>query len=214
MAFFINNGWDVSHHHTHEAFIHLGKACNINLNAIKYIESIPDDTPIPYFLKSSNIILGEYNNESKQCIKATILFQAGMEAWISWAYTQEQLNIKKPRNFKDKWTKAFSHLNIDFDFSPYSDFYDNLRNPIIHPTTEQDIEKIAKIKSENVYRGFQAGWSATETLSAALGLPFDENSWEIMCEINGVVLPDKIKDLGELQTLYRELRKKSIKSKN
>ena len=208
MAFFINNGWDISHHHTHEAFMHLGEACVINLEAMSYYKAISKDVPTLHFLSISNRILGAYNMESKQCIKATVLFQAGMEAWISWAYTQDQLKIKKLGSFKEKWTKAFEYFKVDFDFSTYGDFYDNLRNPIIHPSTEKDIEKISKIQSKNVYKGFKAGWAATEALSTAMGRPFDKHSWDTICEGNGVVSSDKVEDLGELQTIFKDLRQK------
>jgi hypothetical protein len=44
VAIIINDGWDVTHHHIHEAFLHLGQACSYNKHATqKYrnYEQIP-----------------------------------------------------------------------------------------------------------------------------------------------------------------------------
>ncbi|MCH6233392.1 hypothetical protein [Cognataquiflexum rubidum] len=211
MAFFVTDGWSVAHHHIHEAFIHLGNACRINLDAMNYYKSISEDTHPVNFLSISSELSGAYSIENKECIKATILFQAGMEAWISWAYTKHQLNIVKSRYFKQKWTDAYNHLAITYDFNPYSTFYDNFRNPIVHPSTNGDIDQIANIKSEDVYKGFQAGWDAMAKLSNGLGTPFELNSWDIMCNANGVILPNKISELGNIKGISGDLLAKMQK---
>ena len=210
MAIFIKNGWDVSHHHTHEAFKHLGYSCRINIEVNAFYEQQKDSLPWQKSLTVANKIRMNFIRENQEAIKAIILFQAGMEAWISWAYTTESLShLSKPRYFTDKWEEAFKYLNIEYDFSNYADFYRNARNPIVHPSKEADIAAVANISASATLQGFKDGWSANESLSKGIGREFDKNSWDLISEINNVpkVAPDELVDL---QVLEKKLREKLL----
>jgi len=194
VALSINNGWDVSHHHMHEAFIHIGQAYEFNRHMTNKYCDYENKLHWAEFLGTSVEVRQSFIAENKLSIKAIILFQAGMEAWISWAYTEPNLageNI--PRNFVQKWEVAFHTLNVNHDFNEYAEFYREVRNPTVHPSKQSDIEKVANIWFEPVYEGLRSGWQAMSELSAALGKPFDRNSWEIICNANNA--PNQIPDL-------------------
>ena len=38
-----------------------------------------------------------------------------------------------------------------------------------------------------------------DKLSNGLGIPFIYNSWEIMCNANGVILPNRVCELGDIK---------------
>lgn len=146
--------------------------------------------------------------ENKEAIKAIALFQAGMEAWISWAYTKAELSgITKPRNFKDKWIDAFAELRISHDFTDYGNFYSIQRNAIIHPGTQADIETVGKINSQITFSGLKRGWEAMAAMSAGFGQSFDVNSFDTMCNANGVQLTE-IGNLGDLLDFEKQLLQK------
>ncbi len=186
MAFMINNGWDVAHHHIHEGFKHLGEAYSYNKHATDKFQKYEDDLHWAKCLAASGEVSQYYMHENKLSIKAVILFQAGLEAWISWAYTDPKLSgVTRPNKFVPKWETALKHLDIQHDFSIYSHFYRNVRNPVVHPSNSSDIETVSNIWFLPTYEGFQAGWLAMSKVSAGLDRPFDNDSWENMCNING-----------------------------
>lgn len=211
MAIIINDGWDVAHHHIHEAFLHLGQAYSYNKHATQKYRRYEKDYHWAEYLGFSAEVRQLFIAENKLSIKATILFQAGIEAWISWAYTKPKLSaISTPRNFVIKWETAFSHLDSDYDFSTYADFYRQIRNPIVHPSNQSDVERVASVWCKPVHEGLKAGWTAMSVLSAELGYPFDENSWDRMFNIN--VTPESINnnEVSDLQALEREMLKKHL----
>jgi hypothetical protein len=211
MAIIISNGWDVAHHHIHEAFGHMGEACKTNLHATSEYRKIENSINWSSCLAASGTMRSYFVNENKLAIKAIILFQAGMEAWISWAYTQGGLAGQTiPNNFVKKWEDAFTALGSSFDFSSYADFYRNYRNPSVHPSTQGDVEKVAAICSKPVHEGIKSGWQAMAELSHLLSVPFDSDSWETMCKINGVPSAEEISLLGDLCQFERILSKKHI----
>ena len=171
MAIMIHDGWGVAHHHIHEALSHLGQACEFNKIATqKYCDYERHYNWQEYLSASAKVAL-TFNEENKQCIKATILFQAGMEDWISWAYTESKLlSIKPPKTFSEKWEKAFNCFGSNFDFEPYKKFYEDYRNPIVHPSSKVDVEVVASIWCKPVHLGLKAGWDSMSSLSTELGL--------------------------------------------
>lgn len=202
VALSINSGWDVAHHHIHEAFIHIGQAYEFNCHMVRKYQKYKDKLHWTELLGASSEVRQYFIAENKLSIKATILFQAGIEAWISWSYTKPELSGSRvPRHFVPKWEAAFASLGIDYDFSDYAEFYREIRNPAVHPSQQSDIEKVANIWCKPVYDGIRAGWSAMSELSSALGQPFDSNSWDIMCNANNT--PNTINDseITDLQTL-------------
>lgn len=215
MAIFIHDGWDVSHHHIHEGFIHIGQAYAYNNNVTQKYSDYEDELHWAECLGASAEVRQYFITENKLCIKAVILFQAGMEAWISWAYSKPQLSaISVPRNFVSKWETAFNHFGNRYDFTDYAEFYRKVRNPIVHPSQQSDVEKVANVWCKPVHEGIKAGWSAMSTLSSELGHPFDSNSWETICNINGA--PPSIGNnvITDLQALEREMCKKHIAGAN
>jgi len=201
MAFYLSNGWSLAQKLGSEAFVHLGNACKINLAAKGYINSIPPETNIVEVYTTLDL---RYISENIECIKGTILFQAAMESWISWAYTESKMKIYKPRNFNEKWEKAFIHLNVTHDFKEYLHFYNDCRNPIVHSSKPDDLDKVAKIKSADLYAGFKASWQAKQALSLALDMPFDPNSWEIMCSNKDVILPNRLSELIDINDVKEQ----------
>lgn len=211
MAFNINSGWDVAHHHIHEAFIHLGEAYKYNKQATEKWGNFDSNFHWADLLVASGEVRQHFIVENKLCIKAVVLFQAGMEAWISWAYSEAPLNgLDKPRNFISKWDAAFKHFDHSYDFSKYSSFYKKIRNPVVHPSTKKDVELVSEIWFKPVYEGMQSGWAAMADLSSNLGQAFDSNSWEIMCKAN--FAPKLINDheISDLQLLERAMRHKHL----
>ena len=208
MAFIITNGWDVAHHHIHEGFKHLGNSITANLSVTKTFEEVKNNSSWNNCLNLSGQVRAAFTLENKEAIKATALFQAGMEAWISWAYTKPELSgITKPGYFKPKWINAFTELGITNDFTDYGNFYSSQRNAIIHPGTQADIETVAKINSQDTFEGLKHGWIAMGAMSSGLGQPFDSNSFEIMCNANGVQLTE-VANLGDLLDFEKQLLKK------
>jgi hypothetical protein len=206
MALSINSGWDVAHHHIHEAFIHLGQAYEFNKRISQKYCEYENKIHWAKLLGSSVEVRQSFIAENKLSIKSTILFQAGIEAWISWSYTKPELaQTQIPRFFVPKWETAFTQLGINYDFSVYAKFYKEFRNPVVHPSQQSDVEKVANICCKPVYDGLKAGWLAMSELSAALGQPFENNSWEIMCNLNGV--PESIVEgeIIDLQSLERDM---------
>jgi len=211
MAFSISNGWDVAHHHVHEGIKHIGNACSINLTASSKYSDWESALEWPSLLAASMDVRQYSVEEHKQCLKAVVLFQAGMEAWISWAYSRPQLSGKSlPRNFVDKWTEALDHFSTTHDFSGYADFYRQVRNPIVHPTSEADVLSIAAIWSDVVHKGLKQGWGAMEALSSNLAQPFDRNSWSTMCGIHHVPPSLDSDALINLHELERSMRAKHL----
>lgn len=215
MAIYISNGWDVAHHHIHEAFGHMGESCKVNLYAPNEYRKIENSIDWPSCLNASGTIRSYFVNENKMAIKAIILFQAGMEAWISWAYTQGGLaGITIPNNFVKKWEDAFTTLGSSFDFSNYALFYRNYRNPVVHPSSQDDVEKVSAIWSKPVYKGIMCGWESMAELSPLLSVPFDSDSWETMCKVNGVPNAEEISSLGDLIQFEKDLLKKHLDGAN
>jgi hypothetical protein len=212
VAIYISNGWDVAHHHIGEGFIHLGQAYAHNRYATQKYLNYEKNLRWTDCFGASMEVRQYFIAENKQSIKATILFQAGMEAWISWAYTKPQLSaVKVPKPFVSKWTKAFKQLGSEYDFSEYKKFYRKVRNPIVHPSKQSDIEKVASVWCKPVYEGLKAGWSAMSLLSAELGMPFDSNSWDTMCNITDTPKSIDYSEVSDLQLLEREMNKRHLK---
>lgn len=210
MGTIISDGFSVAHHHMHEAFIHLGEAYTVNTQASKEYLQIESNLTWHQCLTIAPQIRDQFTKENKKAIKAIVLFQAGMEAWISWAYTRPPLDsVRKPKSFKDKWEEAFDNCNIQHDFSVYGNFYKNYRNPVVHPSNPVDIESIDQIWVKPVYQGIQAGWKAMEALSPAIGFSFDSNSWETMCKINNVPNVFSTSDTLDLVKISLDLYKRA-----
>ena len=206
MALIIHDGWDVAHHHNHEGFIHLGQAYAYNKYATQKYLNYEDDLHWAECLGSSAEIRQHFIAENKLCIKAVVLFQAGVEAWISWAYTKPALSsVSMPRHFVPKWEAAFNHFGNSHDFSEYAEFYRDVRNPIVHPSKQSDVEKVASVWCKPVHEGLRAGWSAMSELSTELGQPFDGNSWDTMCSINGTPISLEHSEISDLQVLERAM---------
>jgi hypothetical protein len=203
VAFNINSGWDVAHHHIHEAFIHLGEAYAHNRYATEKWGDFDSNFHWADLLSASGEVRQHITAESKLCIKAVVLFQAGMEAWISWAYSENALKgLGKPRSFIPKWETAFKHLNHSYDFSDYSYFYKKIRNPVVHPSSQKDVESVSKIWFKPVYQGMLSGWEAMAALSHNLGRTFENDSWEVMCRVNNapkVIIEQEVTDLQLLE---------------
>lgn len=211
MALYINDGWDVAHHHMHEAFTHLGEACAYNKNACAKYMHFEKKFHWADLLGTSADVRVHFVAENKLSIKATLLFQAGMEAWISWAYTKSKLStIKKPGGFKCKWEVAFDHLGSQYDFGDYGNFYTHVRNPIVHPSNESDVEKVANVWCKPVYDGLKSGWSAMSALGAIVGFKPDDNSWEKMCDLNNVPKVMGEDDVLDLQSMERTMKNKHV----
>ena len=203
----ISDGWDVAHHHIHEAFGHLGQAYRHNTYATQKYRDFEKTLSPTGYLKASMEVRHYFNLENKESIKAVILFQAGMEAWISWAYTEDQLAIKPPYNVVDKWESAFTHVNKVYDFSGYATFYKETRIPIVHPSTQDDVKNVANVWCQPVHEGLKAGWSAMTALAAKIGQPVDGNSWDIMCDVNNAPKSINNNDVSDLQEIARKMNK-------
>ncbi|MHC4321424.1 MAG: hypothetical protein ACYST3_04030 [Planctomycetota bacterium] len=203
MALSINSGWDVAHHHIHEAFIHIGQAYEFNCRMVKKYQDYKQEFHWAKLLGASSEVRQYFIAENKLSIKATILFQAGIEAWISWSYTKPELSSSRaPRHFVPKWEFAFKAQGLDYGFSDYAVFYREIRNPTVHPSQQSDIEKVSNIWCKPVYEGMKTGWLAMSELSSSLGQPFDSNSWEIMCNANNapnIICESKVTDLQALE---------------
>ena len=215
MTLVISDGWDVANHHIHEAFRLIGEACMINLHTTSKYEQIVESIDWISCQSLASSIRYQSIIENKLAIISIILFQAGMEAWISWAYTRNELSsCSKPRKFVHKWEMAFSELGSSFDFSNYARFYRDYRNPVVHPSNANDVLTVSQIYSKPVIVGISYGWEAISELSTELGMAFDPNSWDTICRINGVPQKDEVKKLGDLQKFERELLKKHLDGAN
>lgn len=203
MAFYITNGWDVAHHHINEGFKHLANSINANLSVSKTFKEVKNKSTWNKCLNLSEQIRAAFILENKEAIKATILFQAGMEAWINFAYTKQELK-NPPDSFNDKWRDAFFKLNINYNFEKYAQFYTSQRNAIIHPSTQKKINTIAKINSIDTFEGIKHGWEAMKAIGQGLNQPFNSNSFDIICNTNGVKLTE-IENLGNLILFEKEL---------
>lgn len=98
-------------------------------------------------------------NEFQFCIKAVILFQAGMEAIINQTITTKpgiqelieefiEVKYKKKKKwheaaFKDKWEKTLDKYKIELEnFKEYhKNIYQTLRNKVVHPEYRYSGEK-------------------------------------------------------------------------
>jgi acetyl esterase/lipase len=94
-------------------------------------------------------------------------------------------------------------------FSAYeTNFYGDMRNPIIHGRQAADIALVSSIRTVNVHAGMKAGWWAydyllTEAFKA--DAQTYEPSWSTMCSANGVPVALDITlfpDLGVLSSEY------------
>ncbi|WP_028468740.1 hypothetical protein [Neptunomonas japonica] len=198
----ITNGSDVSHMLMHSAFEELHKACE--LSKVSFDKHKLDINKC-FFM--SNQIIQKRKVIRKHLVKSIALFQAGMESSIHY-YQSVNPELKKERNFSDKWEKAFEYLGIDAEFSGYKAFYTNIRNAVIHPDRESRIETINKIDFLTVFNGIKDGWEAEERLALALGTPFDNGSWVIMCQMYNLdPLPDE-NNFPDLVKLIGWLRRK------
>ena len=211
MAIDITDGWDVAHHHIHEGLTHLGQAYRYNKQMTQKYLNYKDELSWVECFGASSEVRQCFVVESKESIKATILFQAGIEAWISWAYTKSQLSaVSIPNNFVSKWETAFNSLGKDYDFSEYATFYREVRNPIVHPSKQSDIEKVASVWCKPVHEGLKAGWSAMDALSEAFREPFDSDSWTQMCRINKTPESINNSEVSDLKLLERLMNKKKL----
>lgn len=201
----ITNGWDVSHLVMHSAFDELSvaerftKEITINIDECDSIKS--------FFIAGR--IECNHSNARRHLVKATALFQAGMEALINhWISKYPELKFKG--SFVETWKNAFAVKKVSDSFDCYASFYKDIRIAIIHPENADRIKKINNLTFWEVYSGIKCGWDATKILADAIGEKHDDNSWEIMCNLHGLS-PNCIEsDFPNLKVMSSKLYKKHL----
>lgn len=200
----ITDGWRVAHLVMHTAFDELREASVIAKGPF------PESTN---FKPAECLALGakvemQHSELRKHLIKATVLFQAGMEAMINH-WCSKYSGLSNSTVFAKKWEESFQAKNITKSFDGYSEFYRKTRNAVTHPDREERIEKINNIQFLEVFYGIKEGWESFKVLSNALGEQHDQDSWGTMCQIHNISPDCSEEDFPNMVSLKRSLFKKA-----
>ena len=204
----ISNGWDVSNLVMHSAFDELQQANEITKVNIKVNEIEPQEC---FFIGGE--IRQRRSASRKHLVKATALFQVGMESLINY-WLSKYPEIQGGGNFVKKWEKAFEAKGMIANFDDYASFYRSVRIAVIHPENQDRIDIINNINFMQVYQGIKHGWEASERLANELGEPYDNNSWKTMCNIHGVPFQPLESEYQNLEVLSKELYSRHLSELN
>ena len=204
----ITDGWSVAHLVMHSAFQELRQASELAQVYIKVAET----DPIQCFFVGGEV--EQRRSASREhLVKATALFQAGMESLINH-WQSKYPEIQGGNNFVSKWECSFTSKGVEANFDDYASFYREVRNAVIHPDTQIKIDTINNIEFLSIYQGIKYGWDASRRLASELGEPYDNNSWGTMCNIHGIPVNPEGRDYPNLTSLRAELYKRHLEELN
>jgi len=178
----IRDGFDVACLHMHSAFDELGIAHRLITDAASVRSR-------DFGWEECLSIGGRLGMVCRQVrtplSKATILFQAGMEALLTHLESKDTRSINNGK-FVPSWAGSLKNVGSTFDFEPYARFYRGLRNALAHPNTPERLRTIDRIGFPEVHAGIKAGWGAYSSLCDGIGMPHTPQSWNTMCKAHGV----------------------------
>jgi hypothetical protein len=209
--------FDVAHLLGHPAFDHLAKACSKHRWVHEHDLNDPSVHDWRECLDFGTQLTVIRRAELEACVHAVVLFQASMEKVPYFVPTiSGRLNPTNEKAFAKSWKALLDQISSVADkssakaaFSEYdSNFYQAMRNPIIHGRDAADIAKVNSISTTKVHAGMKAGWQAYDLLlteAFKANGQTHEPSWSKMCDQHGV--PDvldvgQFPDLGALSSEY------------
>ena len=217
----INNHFDAANLLGHPAFDYLALA----LGAYDTARRDNGLNPASHLWPDCLVLAGQLEmlrkTELKWCFQAVILFQAMMEKVPYFVPEIESgMEPTTKQNFASSWKDLLSQIKdpttqsaAQAAFDAYNtDFYIELRNPIIHGRTPEDINKLNNIRAPAVHEGMRLGWRAYDYLLTEVFKPEQkhEPSWKNMCDAYNIPASLDLANFPDLNELSGEFSKKHM----